>query len=109
MKVSLKPFMVMAACFALVALGTACNKGAAPEPNASQSEQEAAEVKTPSGGGTETTNHKSVPERPPAPENTQMGSAVPPAAADQTRPHPQQQKTDQQSTQQARSSSTPPK
>ena len=96
MKERLKSTILSGACMGLLGMCMACNHGAAPEPNASASEQEAAEVKTPSGGGTETTNHKSVPERPPTPENTQMGSAVPPAAADQTRPHPQQQKAQEQ-------------
>jgi len=68
----------------------ACNHQAAPEANASRSEQTANEVKTASGGGPETANRRSVPEQA-TPENTQMGSAVPPAPADQTRPHPQQQ------------------
>ena len=78
---------------ALLSFAVGCNYRAAPEPNASKSEQQAREVKTPAGGGPETTNKQSVAERAPAPENTQQGSAVPPAAADQTRPHPQQAHT----------------
>ncbi|HVH89499.1 MAG TPA: hypothetical protein VM912_22475 [Terriglobales bacterium] len=77
----------------LLGFSVACNYRAAPEPNASKSEQQAREVKTPAGGGPETTNKQSVADRAPAPENTQQGSAVPPAAADQTRPHPQQAQT----------------
>ena len=95
----------------IVALGAmlvttpACNHSAPRDQNASVTDQEAPRVGTPSGGGTETTNKRSVPEQPPAPENTQMGSAVPPAVADQTRPHPQQ--AAQSGTQQSESSSTP--
>ena len=80
-----------------VALGfsVACNYSAAPEKNASMSEQETSHERTPAGGGTQTTNKRSVPVRPPVPENTRQGSAVPPAAEDQTRPHPQQQQAAQ--------------
>jgi len=69
----------------------ACNYSATPEKNASMSEQETSHERTPADGGTQTTNKRSVPVKPPAPENLKQGSAVPPAAADQTRPHPQQQ------------------
>jgi hypothetical protein len=69
----------------------ACNYSAAPEKNASMSEQETSQGRTPAAGGTQTTNKRSVPVKAPAPENLKQGSAVPPAAADQTRPHPQQQ------------------
>jgi hypothetical protein len=69
-------------------LTLACNNGAQPAANASKTEQEKPEVQTPSGGGSETTNKRSVPaNNPPAPENTKLGSAVPPAANDATRPH----------------------
>ena len=69
----------------------ACNYSAAPEKNASMSEQESSHEPTPAGGGSQTTNKRSVAAKPPVAENTRQGSAVPPAAADQTRPHPQQQ------------------
>jgi hypothetical protein len=94
----------------LMVLPTACNHAAPPETNAAVTQQESADVKTPSGGGTETTDKRSVPERPPAPENIRLGSAVPPAAADETRPHPRQQTTTPQGPvvlPQAGSSSTP--
>ena len=89
----MKKLISSLAISALFGFSVACNYHAAPEPNASKSERQAREVKTPAGGGPETTNKESVAERAPAPENTQLGSAVPPAAADQTRPHPQQEQT----------------
>lgn len=76
---------------ALLACSVACNYHAAPEANTSKSAEEAQRVKTPSGGGPETTDTHSVREGPATPDNTQQGSAVPPAPADQTRPHPQPQ------------------
>ena len=95
----------IAALIALFSFAVACNHKAAPEANASRSEETASEVKTASGGGPETSNRRSVPERA-AGENADQGSAVPPAAADQTRPHPQQQP--QQSTQQQPSTPSTP-
>jgi hypothetical protein len=83
-------FRVVAAA-AILSFGIACDHGASPEANASKSEETSANVKTPADGGSATTNKRSVSERPVPPENLRMGSAVPPAAADQTRPHPQQQ------------------
>jgi hypothetical protein len=79
----------------LFSLSLACNHGQPPEPNASRSEGTKPEVRTPSGGGSETTGKRSVPDQnPPPPENKDLGSAVPPAAADQSRPHqPQQNQT----------------
>jgi hypothetical protein len=76
---------------AALSFSVGCNYSAAPEKNASMSEQETSHERTPADGGTQTTNKRSVPVKPPAPENLKQGSAVPPAAADQTRPHPQQQ------------------
>lgn len=84
--------IVMAAALsAVLGVWSACNYSAAPEKNASMSEQETSNERTPADGGTQTTNKRSVPVKSPAPENLKQGSAVPPAAADQTRPHPQQQ------------------
>src|SRR5947209_19049295 len=88
MKKSVLSAMVAAA---ILSFGIACDRGASPEANASKSEETSTRVKTPADGGSATTNKRSVPERPAPPENLRMGSAVPPAAADQTRPHPQQQ------------------
>ncbi len=84
-------FVTASALAAALSFSVACNYSAAPEKNASMSEQETSHERTPADGGTQTTNKRSVPVKPPAAENTQQGSAVPPAAADQTRPHPQQQ------------------
>lgn len=72
-----------------LSFSVACNYSAAPEKNASMSEQETSHERTPADGGTQTTNKRSVPVKSPAPENVKQGSAVPPAAADETRPHPQ--------------------
>ena len=91
MKQEVRRICTIVAIAAKLALGTACNHSAPQDQNASVTDQEAPEVKTPAGGGTDPTNKRSVPERPPAAQNTRMGSAVPPAAADETRPHPRQQ------------------
>jgi hypothetical protein len=86
-----KSVLSAVAVAAILSLGIACDHGASPEANASKSEETSSSVKTPADGGSVTTNKQSVSERPAPPENLRMGSAVPPAAADQTRPHPQQQ------------------
>jgi len=89
-----------------LSFSAACDYGAAPEQNSSKAQQESAEVKTPAGGGSNTTNKRSVPDQPPAKENIEQGSAVPPAPNDQTRPHPQPQDSQpQQPSQQPKSSS----
>ena len=90
---------------AVLTVSVACSYRAAPEPNASKSEEQAQRVNTPSGGGAETTDRQSVRQRPATADNTQQGSAVPPAPADQTRPHPQQQNRPAQVAQQNSSSS----
>ncbi|HWC19444.1 MAG TPA: hypothetical protein VG498_20695 [Terriglobales bacterium] len=92
---------------ALLAFSLACNYHAAPEANTSKSSEQARRVKTPSGGGPETTDKHSVRERPPTPDNIQQGSAVAPAPADQTRPHPQPQQNQPAQTAQQKSSSGP--
>jgi hypothetical protein len=84
-------FIAASTLAAALSFTVACNYSAAPEKNASMSEQETSHERTPADGGTQTTNKRSVPVKPAAAENTQQGSAVPPAASDQTRPHPQQQ------------------
>jgi hypothetical protein len=86
-----KNVVTAVAAAAILSFGIACDHGASPEANASKTEETSPKVKTPADGGSATTNKRSVPERPAAPENLRMGSAVPAAAADQTRPHPQQQ------------------
>lgn len=76
----------------LFTFSVACNHGKAPEGNASKSEGTAPEVRTTSGGGSETTDKRNVPDQnPPPQENRDLGSAVPPAPADETRPHNQRQ------------------
>jgi hypothetical protein len=86
-----KSILNVLAAATILSFGIACDHGASPEANASKTEETSPKVKTPADGGNTTTNKRSVPERPASPENLRMGSAVPPAAADQTRPHPQQQ------------------
>jgi hypothetical protein len=87
----MKKTVVTLATLALLSFTLACNNGGQPAANASKTEEQKPEVQTPSGGGSETTNKRSVPaNNPPAPENTKLGSAVPPALNDNTRPHPQQ-------------------
>jgi hypothetical protein len=86
-----KSILNVLAAATILSFGIACDHGASPEANASKTEETSPKVKTPADGGNTTTNKRSVPERPASPESLRMGSAVPPAAADQTRPHPQQQ------------------
>src|SRR5206468_13127819 len=86
-----KSVLVVFAAATILSFAIACDHGASPEQNASKTEETRPKVKTPADGGNTTTNKRSVPERPVPPENLRMGSAVPAAAADQTRPHPQQQ------------------
>lgn len=93
--------------FAVLAFSVACNYHAAPEPNASKSEEQAQRVKTPSGDGPETTDKQSVGKPPATPDNTQQASTVPPAPADQTRPHPQQQTQPSQQAQQQSANRSP--
>ena len=93
--------LTAAGIVAMFTMRTACNHSAPRDQNSSVTDQEAPKVETPAGGGTETTNKRSVPERPPAPENTQMGSAVPPAAADTSRPHGQNAQPQAQTAQSA--------
>lgn len=86
----MKKSVVALISLAIVSCTLACNNGGQPSANASKTEEQKPEVQTPSGGGSETTNKRSVAENnPPAPENTKLGSAVPPAANDSTRPHNQ--------------------
>lgn len=83
-----KTFVTVAAAV-FFAFTLACNNGGQPAANTSKTEEQKPEVQTPSGGGSETTNKRSVPANNlPAPENTKLGSAVPPAPNDSTRPHP---------------------
>lgn len=84
----MKKTLLTLALLSIFSLTLACNNGGQPATNASKTEEEKPEVQTPSGGGSETTNKRSVPaNNPPAPENTKLGSAVPPAPNDATRPH----------------------
>jgi hypothetical protein len=107
MKVAEMKNVVLILAALLFGFSVGCNHGKAPEQNASKSEGTAPEVRTTSGGGSETTNKRSVPDQnPPAPENRDLGSAVPPAAADQTRPHSQRQKQPASTSNQQ--SATPP-
>ena len=87
--------LTAAALAGVLGISTACNYSASPEKNASMSEQETPHELTPAGGGTQTTNKRSMPAKPAAAENTRQGSAVPPAAADQTRPHAQPEQASQ--------------
>ena len=89
----MKKALLTIAVLGLFCSTLACNNGGQPAANASKTEEQKPEVQTPSGGGSETTNKRSVPaNNPPAPENTKLGSAVPPAPNDSTRPHPASKK-----------------